>query len=350
MSSSQTLHILPASSRNTTRLMKFMGNMHFDKEQVFFVYGKRISRVSHEKTRFNRFFISGRILSFLKKTKFFINSDKIIVHGFFNAHLAIYFLLFPFLLRKTYWVVWGGDLYSLLVKPKGLSGFTRYHIIKKVLARVDYIITYIRGDYELVRQHLNPKAEMIFSLMYPGNLYKPLSESNMKKSIAPVKILVGNSGAPSNNHARIFKKLYNNKSAEKIHVYCPLSYGDKDYIEHVYFEGRRYFGDNFFPLTEYMDLEEYVSFLSNISYAIFDYDRQQGLGNIISLLGLGKGVFLNSNSTPWTLFEEKDIKVLNVEELEVYDLEDSFSSENPEKVRAFFSKKNLQEQLIKCFD
>lgn len=42
------------------------------------------------------------------------------------------------------------------------------------------------------------------------------------------------------------------------------------------------------PIVDFMDFNEYINFLSTIDIAIFNHKRQQGMGNIITLLGMGK--------------------------------------------------------------
>ena len=46
-----------------------------------------------------------------------------------------------------------------------------------------------------------------------------------------------------------------------------------------------------------MPFNQYLEFLGKIDIAIFNHRRQQGFGNAITLLGLGKKVYLNSVST-----------------------------------------------------
>ena len=38
-------------------------------------------------------------------------SRKIILHGLFDFRLIICLFFMPWLLKKCYWVIWGGDLY-----------------------------------------------------------------------------------------------------------------------------------------------------------------------------------------------------------------------------------------------
>jgi hypothetical protein len=346
---------MPTTSRNTTRLIAFMNEMTFNSQQRFIVHGNKVDRVPFSDTDFEVFFVRGKFLDFLKLIKHFFLADKIVVHGFFNFHLILFSWFFPKILKKMYWVVWGGDLYSVLESAGKTKKVMIKNAIKKlVLRRIDNIITYVPGDFYLVKENLNPEARLHVSIMYPGNLYKDFDKDFDKDflddGLQEARILVGNSGSPSNNHIRIFERLKKHKDVARIKVFCPLSYGDQDYIDEVCNYGESCFGERFIPLTEYMDLNEYVEFLSSIKYAVYDYDRQQGMGNIISLLGLGKGVFLNPQTTPWGLFKEKNIDMIDVNDLESFDFTMEFISDNPNKIKESFSSQVLESQLYKIFN
>ncbi|MEP3561480.1 MAG: TDP-N-acetylfucosamine:lipid II N-acetylfucosaminyltransferase [Marinobacter sp.] len=349
MSNQKVLHVMPSTSRNTTRLMSFMSDMTFTRKQSFLVHGPMTDRVKFSESRFDVTFVKGDLLSFLKEARRFFESEKIVVHGFFNVNLKVFFLLFPSLLKKVYWVVWGGDLYSMLSLPRGFFGDVKSRISKFVFNKINFVVTYIPGDYLLVNKHFNPKSEFVKCLMYPGNLYKN-NEVESSGQNSEARILVGNSGAPSNNHIRVFERLKRNPNSANIKIYCPLSYGNSEYISKVKRAGYQNFGDRFVALDKYMDMEHYVEFLSTIRYAVFDYDRQQGMGNIISLLGLGKGVFLNPSTTPWDFFKEEGVQVLDVNELVKADFEKEFVSDNPSKIKSKFSAEVLRKQLYEIFD
>ncbi|WP_083234102.1 TDP-N-acetylfucosamine:lipid II N-acetylfucosaminyltransferase [Candidatus Marithrix sp. Canyon 246] len=75
-------------------------------------------------------------------------------------------------------------------------------------------------------------------------------------------------------------------------MFVPLSYGDPKgvYIKEVISTGTKIFGDKFIPMTEFMDFDKYLNFLGSINITIFNHNRQQAMGNTITLLGFGKKV------------------------------------------------------------
>lgn len=125
----------------------------------------------------------------------------------------------PWVLKKCYWVIWGGDLYAhnpenLTRQRNKLDSYIRRSVIKNL----GYLVTYIRGDYELAKKWLGCKGEFQECLMYTTNLYREL-----KKPVAhhsETNILVGNSASYSNNHFEIFKNLsdFRRKKNQNIHT------------------------------------------------------------------------------------------------------------------------------------
>src|SRR5690606_3405679 len=103
------------------------------------------------------------------------------------------------------------------------------------------------------------------------------------KTDSTVNILVGNSADPSNNHLEILDKLLPYKDAD-IQIYTPLSYGDQDHAKLVSEYGKKLFSEKFSPVTDFMKEENYLNFLCSIDIAIFNHKRQQGMGNITTLL------------------------------------------------------------------
>lgn len=59
----------------------------------------------------NTFCIDGRIKFFLKLMFETNRADKIILHGLFNIYAVLLLVLNPWLLKKCYWVIWGGFIF-----------------------------------------------------------------------------------------------------------------------------------------------------------------------------------------------------------------------------------------------
>ncbi|MFY4783628.1 TDP-N-acetylfucosamine:lipid II N-acetylfucosaminyltransferase [Aliarcobacter butzleri] len=275
---------------------------------------------------------------FIEFNRKMYKADKIIIHGLSQPYNIFYLFLNPWLLKKCYWIMWGGDFY--FPEKQGW-------IKKQVIRKMGNFITYIKGDYELAQKWYCIKGNYYECFMYPSNLYKEYDLKPNEHNTTNIQL--GNSADLTNNHIEVLEKLVKYKN-ENIQIYAPLSYGDKGYTKEVIFKGKEIFGDKFVPLTEFMSFEKYLEFLSKIDIAIFAHKRQQAMGNIITLLGLGKKVYLRKDITTWQFFLEKGIKVYDVENIGLELLNKQIKKENQQKIKEYFSENNLKKQLERLFN
>ena len=259
----------------------------------------------------------------IKYKKYFKSADKIILHSLFNDWLVLSLYLFPKYLSKSYWVLWGGDLYNRYWKRKSsLKLKVKEHFRKKVIKNMGNVITHIKGDFYKTKEWYNTDASYFYCFVYPSNLFKPLNINDLSSNSETVNILLGNSAAKTNNHQEIFQKL---KEVNNIKVHVPLSYGDDAYRNHIIKEGQKILGNRFSPLIEFMKLANYNKFLTNIDVAIFNHKRQQALGNIITLLGMGKKVFIREEITTYEFLYDLGITFYSIE----YDFLDKIFEDQP---------------------
>ena len=74
------------------------------------------------------------------------------------------------------------------------------------------------------------------------------------------------------------------------------------------------------------------------------------MGNIITLLGLGKKVYLRQDITTWQFFLEKEIKVYNIDNIELELISEQIKKQNQKKIKDYFSENNLKKQLERLFN
>ncbi|MFY9105127.1 TDP-N-acetylfucosamine:lipid II N-acetylfucosaminyltransferase [Aliarcobacter cryaerophilus] len=266
------------------------------------------------------------LLEYMKMAK------KIILHGLWRDKVDILLYFNQELLKKCYWAMWGGDFYFPETKSK-----IRHEIIKNM----GYCLTTIMNDYDLVKKQYKTKAKLVLlHVGYPSNLYKEYKINKKEKNT--INIQIGNSATSTNNHIEILKKLLKYKN-EDIQIFAPLSYGDKEYAKEVMDYGKKAFGDKFIALTEFMPFEKYLEFLGSIDIAIFNHKRQQAMGNTITLLGLGKKVYMRNDVTPFKLFSNIGVKIFDVENIELNLLDKETKKSNQDRIKSYFSKNNLLE-------
>lgn len=326
-------------------------NINFNSNEHLFLIIEKENRTAI-KPRNNVKGISKNMGSMSIILKEMYKSDKIILHGLFLTELVIMLFFQPWLLKKCYWVVWGGDLYYYQHRIRSFKSNVNEYIRAFVIKRLGGIITHVKGDYDLAKQWYGVTGKYYYSFMYLSNLYKEYDLSKVKKDKSEVYIQVGNSASPANNHIEIFKRLQKYKE-KPIKVICPLSYGNTNYSEKVIKEGKRFFGENFMAITEFIPFENYLELLAKIDIAIFNHNRQQALGNITTLLGLGKKVYIRDDITTWQFCLDHNLKVYRINNTPFELFEEMTNREkrnNIESVNKNFSEKKLKEDLEIIFN
>ena len=271
-------------------------------------------------------------------------ADKIILHSLFDIKIVQILFFSPWLLKKCHWVIWGGDLYSYQLGKRNKSWYKNEFFRRPVIKNMGHLVTYIKGDVELAREWYGAKGEYHECLMYLSNTYKVLDVPSIQSDT--INIQIGNSADPSNNHFEILDKLLPFKD-QNIKMYAPLSYGDQIHANKVIAKGKELFGDKFIALADFMPFEQYLQFLGSIDIAIFNHKRQQAMGNTITLLGLGKTVFIRSDTTQWQFFKEKNISINDIDYLDSLSVESNQHS--IDIIKEYFSEDNYKYQLGRLF-
>ena len=327
------LHIGP-NSRIYIDCIKFIKE-NFDEKEHKFLYPKEKGKSLIE----NIFFI-------IKFTIYGLKAQKIFIHGLFNKKMIIFLYIFRNFLKKSYWIIWGGDLYSYNDR-KGNSYF--YNIEDYVKGNMKGYITHIKGDYELTKDFFFTEGKFYYSFFYPSNLYKKINLKRIEKN--ELWIQIGNSADPSNNHFEILEKLSKFKNMD-IKLFCILSYGgNEEYNKKVIDKGIEIFNDKFHPVLNFMKFEEYMKFLSSLDIAIFAHNRQQGFGNITSLLSMKKSVYIKETVTTYETLKDMGIQIKSFDkfiDLETFD--DNILENNRKIIEKNFSEKKLKEQLKIIFE
>lgn len=304
-------------------------------------------------------FIKGNTLSaqFYAYRKLLImlhRSSKVMLHGLFDFRVIVVLAIFPWLLRKCYWVIWGADLYRYQTPKPRVRDKIREKLRAFVIKRVGYLVTYIPGDVELARKWYGARGKYRECLMYLSNVVNPEQLEQLKieekdtKVRAALNIQIGNSADPSNNHIDILRMLLPYRKSD-LRIYAPLSYGDENYAQDVITFGKEWFGDRFIPITTYMSFGQYLDFLKRVDMAIFNHNRQQAMGNTITLLALGKTVYMRSDLSHWELFQVLGLKVCDVCDFDKTLLNPRDALNNKKKVIEFFSRQTLINQYAEIF-
>lgn len=273
-------------------VISYMGKNFSGYEKEYYIFNQDLTDKENTYRVSCRGIVFDRVLR--KKIK---DADKIIVSGVFLTQY-VWFLFFKRYLPKTYFQFWGGDFYHLS-GVLSLREKVEKQIDKYCIKKSAGIILLLEGEKEqFLKIFPTTKNKKFFFTPVP---FGEKEEQILKKyrvlgresqSQGAKRILVGNSATKTNKHFEIFNML-KSCGLRDVEIVCPLSYGNNEYREKVIFEGKKLFGELFVPIVDYMDYEEYTKLLMTCLVGIYNFERQQGLGNIFALLNMGKKVYLN---------------------------------------------------------
>lgn len=203
-----------------------------------------------------------------------------------------------------------------------------YETKLKTIHRINYLVMseYWISEFDKVRE------------LYPGSTFQRVSAAlDQNFDVAArldvpnryddtIKILIGNSADPTNNYIDAYKYLKNH-FFDKYEIYSILSYGDNIYKEYVLKEGEKIFGNAFRPIVNFMERQAYIEFLKNIDVVIMYHNRQQACGNIITLITLGKPVFMKSISPVYSMLKSLGVTsiydVCDIKKIDIHNVIES---------------------------
>lgn len=278
--------------------------------------------------------------------KWIRESRAIIVHWVNGAVLT---LLLPYS-KKVIPLFWGGDLQR--IKEDVVSENWKTRAAKKyilwLIERAPHLITLTPGDYDAICKLCNPRGVWHEGIIFSSDLQNITFARPNRVKDKPIRILVGNSATITNRSVEAIKVI-SKYSDRLVEVYAPLSYGDNLYRDEVIEAGKRIFGNKFIPLTDFVPLEEYTDLLSTMSVGIFNHNRQQGLGNITTLIAQGAKVYLSEEGPLLEDFINKGLKVFPTETIENLSF-DEFLEMRDEDIDNNMNKGSMQELSRKAIN
>ncbi len=284
------------------------------------------------------------------------------------------------------WFIWGYDLYNMWkpLKYKVLDSSTSKHVNKKIPLKTKIVNTiFFKYNFHLLFKGLSKiykgayyKAVQKMDIAVPvlptekkyiGSInnkltYAPFTYGSLelllgnlvsKNALDSKNILVGNSATPTNNHIEVFNKLSKFDLGDR-KVIVPLNYGDRgDYLNFVLEQGKLLFGENFFPILDFMPLEEYNKLILSCNIAFFNHIRQQAVGNIIIMYYFGAKLFFNDEGVTYGYYESEQFMVRSLKELNQSHLEKGITQSeyknNKEQCERLYSQKAVQDKVSKLF-
>lgn len=317
----------------------------------------------HHYHNYNEFKDSG--FSFEKVTKIFIH---------YLGGYAVDFILDNKSLAPYYWFFWGADGYSLKnveedlllpktkQKSKGSVSFYqkwRWKLVKRLknlearkkeaLRHIDYCCTWVKGDYEFIKDmgftHLKFH---FFSYLSENDLFdNELQVKDFKNN--ELKILAGNSLNVTNNHFEIIDFI-GDIFQEKAEVIFPVSYSGPEVYKQKVISYTKNFSINATFLEEFIPMEKYLQIINDCDIVVFLHLRQQAANNSLSLLWMGKILIMHPESTLFQFFETNGLSVISLNDVNAIEDIKSFHlnnigrlEKNREILRSLFSENRIEE-------
>lgn len=169
---------------------------------------------------------------------------------------------------------------------------------KELLSRINLLCLPYYEELKSQERILKMKFKLFEFCYYPlEKILNVDSPVNMNKDT----ILIGHSGNSNGNHLDILNKVYE-VIPKDLKIKIPFSYGKEIYIERTTEIIEKTY-PNVLILRNFMKIEDYNGILNSTKIAIFNNRRQQGMGNIISLLYFGAKVFLSKYNSLYLFFK-----------------------------------------------
>ena len=244
--------------------------------------------------------------------------------------------MYPKSLLKNLWRLYDIDKKNL----------KRFELKKLTVHRINYLLIQNNPiEFNLIRNIYEIPEIRCLPFFYDQNFDLADKLRTVQVKSNNINVQIGNSATSANNHVDCFNVL-RSFSNENIKLILPLSYGESGYGEFVKRNCLKIFRNKCEFLERFMPREEYIVKLNDIDIAIMFHNRSQAFGNCISLLTLGKKLYLKSNNPLWQVFQEvgiivfeaNKIKDLTFEEFIKPLTEDQIQS-NIEKISNLYSKK-----------
>jgi len=275
--------------------------------------------------------------------------DNIIFHSLYLNYLLLALLLNLKVVRKATLTLWGGQDVGPFKVPETkrkylIFGWFYEKIRKIVIKEFKYIGAIKKYNYDRVKSLYNVKGKYkdckyVFKTFIAYNHIKKNNFTNIQ---------ISNSGSSFNmtlESLEILKKYKN----ENIRIFCPLSYGDTDYIIKVIDKGKEIFGKKFIPLTKQMSFDNFSKLLSYMDIFIHNSSEQIGLGSVLINIFHKNKVYLNSKGILYFDLIKDDYHIYKIEDICKQDFNDftkydiEFGEKNKIKAKGILENEGTKE-------
>ncbi|WP_282131539.1 TDP-N-acetylfucosamine:lipid II N-acetylfucosaminyltransferase [Pseudoalteromonas aliena] len=272
-------------------------------------------------------------------------ADNVVFHGVFDMHIWKKLLFNP-VTKRSSCVLWGAELYRHTKAGRTIKQRIVHVLHALVINRFNHVFALNPGDAQLAKQVLKRKAVDVLPYPLIGmQVQETTTSANFTKQ--PLKILLGNSAASSNNHIEALDKL-SHLAGCNIQIIMPLNYGgEAHYVERVISHANALFANKAVAITSMLSKAQYDDLLNDVNITVFAQQRQQGLYVAYAMLLMGKPLFLlastssysNLTSLGFDVYKTQTLTALSFDELA--QLASKQNSKNADLMQQHFTEQAL---------
>lgn len=232
--------------------------------------------------------------------------------------------------------MWGGDLYNIESSEKQ-----------------NYVKSNFRGyntlDEKVIIDMHKPKKCNFFIANYsfPISIASEyFSDIKLQSKVNAFRVQINNSS--DRTTIEMLNVLYKFKEYD-ITYFTVLSYGDLSCKDDIIKIGVDRYKGNFLYLEDYIDPSGYALEIAKNDIFILNQNRQQGFGNVIASLYLGKKVFIRSDVTTYDYLHKNGIYVYDTKTISDLTYEEFIKNDYAEQNKKNIIKLMSEENLVKCW-
>ena len=262
-------------------------------------------------------------------------TNKIIIHGFFDPNLIKALYKNKKILNKTYWFIWGGDLYS--APDTKMDNYVRKNV-------AGILTSFDKEVYE----DKYGKCKSYYDVTYPHEIKENMITHNRKEN-GVVHIQINNSADETTLEMLDILSKFKDEPIKISTVLSYVTVGQEDFRMQIMKKGYELFGDKFHPLIEFIPKEEYVNHLASIDIYISNQNRQQGNGNATFIYSLGGKVFLKNNTSVYKKYNSIGIKIFDTYQIKDMSFQDFCHFDEEEKKKSISLLKERMKDETKVY-
>jgi predicted O-methyltransferase YrrM len=274
----------------------------------------------------------------------FLRNKKLIFHSLFHQENVKLLYENKNLLNNSYWMIWGGDLYNA---PNDIYNEYVRNNIYGIGSFCDIEIT--REKYGGNHKYFN--TNLVYPPMGRNEIIRVTVKNIEKKR--NIVIQINNSADKTTIEMLDILSKFKN---ENIEIRTVLSYGHTKFNKKIIKKGKRIFKEKFSYIKEMLEPYEYLNKFAENDILILYHNRQQGGGNAVMTLMMGKKLYIKSEVTTkkwltdsgFNVFDSNNISNMDFKEFIFFSNEDA--KNNIKLSEKMFGESNYVNMFREVFD